>query len=272
MNLSDETWTSAHDLALVFIALAYGADHDLSDDELDFICDALREWHPNTEDADLREVIMEAMSVYLEADAEAEVGRAMHDLREALSTEELRHALEQVVGIAEADGIMLNTERSLIATLGAVWSLRTLSERLIDESTAAVEKIPGWGLLHDLALIYLVVAHSADDDLTESEIEVILERLKGWQPEAYDAEARAIVREALQLYADEPGREIFGQAMTALKEALTPIQRILVLDDLNQIACADGHLSDNERTLIKTLATAWDIKVRLSSNSQPSAS
>ena len=271
MTLPDETWTSAHDLALVFIALAYGADHELSDDELDLIREALHEWHPNAGEADLRDIIMEAMSVYLEADPEEEVGRAIHDLRESLSTEELRRALEQVVGIAEADGIMLNTERSLIATLGAVWSLRTLSERLVDESPAAVEKVPGWGLLHDMALIYLVVAHSADDNLTEAEISVILDRLKGWQPEAYEAEARAIVREALQLYADEPGQEIFGQAMTALKEALTPIQRILVLDDLNQIASADGKLGDNERTLIKTLATAWDVKVRLSSNSHPDA-
>ena len=31
MSLQNDTWTPAHDLALVYIALAYGTDHDLTD-------------------------------------------------------------------------------------------------------------------------------------------------------------------------------------------------------------------------------------------------
>ncbi len=266
MTLSDEAWTTAHDLALVFIALAYGADHELDDAELKRIQEALSDCHPAMKDAQVRDVIMEAMSVYLEVDPEEEVGRAIHDLREQLPPEALQTALEHVVRIAEADGILLSTEQSLIATLGAVWSLRTLSERLVDDSPVAVEAVPGWGLLHDLALIYLVVAHSADDELADEEIQVLLERLKGWQPDAYEAEARAIVREALQLYAAEPDEEVYGQAMKAIKDTFSPIQHILVLDDLNEIASADGHVTENERVLIRTLAEAWGVKVRLSTN------
>ena len=37
MIKSNETWTRAHDLALVYVALAYGTDNTLSDEEVETI-------------------------------------------------------------------------------------------------------------------------------------------------------------------------------------------------------------------------------------------
>ena len=41
---STEDWTTPHDLALIYIALAYGTDHDLQEEEMATLTDALREW------------------------------------------------------------------------------------------------------------------------------------------------------------------------------------------------------------------------------------
>jgi hypothetical protein len=41
MDASD-AWTTAHDLAIVYIALAYGTDHHLSDSELRVLTEPFR--------------------------------------------------------------------------------------------------------------------------------------------------------------------------------------------------------------------------------------
>lgn len=267
MDVPNETWTAAHDLALVFIALAYGTDHDLSDEEIETITDALQHWRPDWETAVVEEVIMEAMAVYLEADTKAEVGRAIYKLRDGLSDEELRRALEQVVRIAEADGIMLSTEQSLITTLGEAWALKSLSQELIDQTSVSVESVSRWSLLHDVVLVSLVIAHSTDEELSEVEIDAITQRIQQWQPGLSRAEAQDTLREVLRVYAQEPGEDMLRQAVQSLKNALSPVQRILVLDDLNHIAHADGTMHQHEREMIASLAEAWEVLIRLSGNS-----
>ena len=42
MDTTDD-WTTTHDLAVVYIAIAYGTDHDLSDEELKVLTEALQE-------------------------------------------------------------------------------------------------------------------------------------------------------------------------------------------------------------------------------------
>ena len=59
MSLQNDTWTPAHDLALVYIALAYGTDHDLTDDELTRITETLRVWRDDAHEEATQEVVME---------------------------------------------------------------------------------------------------------------------------------------------------------------------------------------------------------------------
>ena len=123
-----------------------------------------------------------------------------------------------------------------------------------------------WSLLHDLVLVYVVVAHSTDAQLTDPEIEVMLQRINHWMPQGDEDEARAVIRDALEAYAEEPAQEVLQQSVKALKDWLPPIQRILFLDDLNHIARADGTITKSEREMITDLARAWQVVVRLSSN------
>ena len=260
---TNPTWTPTHDLALLYIALAYGTDHELSDDELDTITSALSEWSAVSEIEHVQEVVMEAVTAFLEGDSRAELRRSIDHLRSELSDQERRRALTDVIRIAEADGVLLEREQGLIHTVAEAWSLKRLSKELIDDSAAVIQRHgEEWGLIHELAFIYLVVAHGANNELSADEIDMMLERLQEWQPDLSEDEAREVLRNALQVYGNE-GDELVQDSVEALKKALPDVQRLAVLDDLHCIAKVDGDLTDAEHELITSLARAWDVNVRL---------
>ncbi len=261
---SSEAWTTSHDLALIYIALAYGTDHDLSEEEMSALTDALREWTVMPDDAHIQEIVMEAAAAFLEGDTRTEVRRAIDELAEELSFTERRQALRDVMHIAEADGVLLEREQGLIHILADAWSLKGLSEELLRDTSVVVQrKGENWGLIHELAFLYIIVAHSSNDDLAQEEIDAILECLQEWEPDLTREELREVMRRALQVYADEPDQSIIEGSVGALKEALAIVQRLAVLDDLATVAKADGALTDTERTLIRNLSQAWDVNVRL---------
>lgn len=263
MNAAGD-WTTSHDLALIYIALAYGTDHDLSEEEMSALTDSLREWIVIPDDAHVQEVVMEAATAFLEGDARSEVRRSIDDLSEELTFTERRRALRDVMRIAEADGVLLEREQGLIHILADAWSLKQMSEELIEDTTAVIQrKGEDWGLIHELAFLYIIVAHSANNDLSSEEIEVMLDRLHEWQPERSREEIRDVFRRSLQVYADEPAQSLIEESVEALKEVLPLVQRLTALDDLNSVAYADGALTADERQLIMQLARAWDVNVRL---------
>jgi len=265
---SSEAWTTSHDLALIYIALAYGTDHELTEGEMEALTDALREWAVVPDDAHIQEIVMEAATAFLEGDTQAEVRRSIDHLADELSRSERRHALRDVMEVAEADGVLLEREQGLIHILADAWSLKDLSEDLLADTTAAVqERSEDWGLIHELSFLYILVAHSSDDELSTDEIDVILDRLQEWQPTLSRDDLRDVFRRALQVYADDPETALIQGSVEALKEALPLVQRLTALDDLNTVAHADGRPTANERELIKNLAQAWDVSVRLNGRS-----
>jgi uncharacterized tellurite resistance protein B-like protein len=183
MTPTEETWTRIHELALVYLSLAYGTDHALADEEMETIVSMIQGWDRTVAKAGAQEIVLEALVVYLQENASVEVTRTIRSLKTVLTEDERRHALEDVVRIAEADGVLLSSETSLIATLADIWGLRETATRLLAQATATVADEPAWSLLHDMALICIVLAHSADNDLSQQEISATLERLGAWQPE-----------------------------------------------------------------------------------------
>jgi len=265
---SPEAWTTSHDLALIYIALAYGTDYELTEGEMEALTDALREWTVVPDDAHIQEIVMEAAAAFLEGDAQAEVRRSIDHLADELSLNERRHALRDVMQVAEADGVLLEREQGLIHILAEAWSLKDLSEDLLADTSVAVQgRGENWGLIHELSFLYIVVAHSSDDELSTDEIDVILDRLQEWEPRLSREDLRDVFRRALQVYADEPETALIQGSVEALKEALPLVQRLTALDDLNTVAHADGAPTANERELIKNLAQAWDVSVRLNGRS-----
>ncbi len=252
----DDTWTLMHDLALLFVALAYGTDRQLSEDETDVIVEILEAWSPDASGETVREVIVEALAVLTDERARAEVNASIVRLGEELSEDERNRVLEQVNRIARADGILLRREEHLIGALAEAWSLRGLE-------TSHEEAESGRDLIRRMAFLYVVVAHSTDDELSTAEIEAIVDRLRGWDKTLDDEATRDVLREAIGLYAQEPDEKILGQTIAAIKNSLPPLRRLILLDDLYYIARADGGFSANEREMITSLAAAWEISIRL---------
>lgn len=262
MDASDD-WTTAHDLAMVYVAIAYGTDQDLSDEELRVLSEALEAW-TNWEEGAVREIIVEAATAFVEGDAEAEVRRAMHELRAALSPQERRDTIRHLIRIAEADGVLLEREQGFIHALAEAWSLKDLSEELLENTSAVVQQHgEDWGLIHELAFLYILVGHGGGEDLSARTIDVMADRLQEWQPERSEEQVREVMRRALQVYADDPAEDLIHDSVQALKDALPSAQRLTVLDDLHTVARADGAVTRNERALIQSLAEAWDVSVRL---------
>ena len=260
----DDTWTPTHDLALIYIALAYGTDHDLSDAELDTITASLESWELVPDEDRIQEVVMEAATAFLEGNARAELRRSIGELADELSAEQRRQALHDVIRIAEADGVVLEREQGIIHTLAESWSLKRLGQELLDDTRAVMQREEEeWGLIHELAFLFIIVAHSPENALNEDEIETILGRLHEWQPDLGEGEVREVMRSALHVYSEEPVQTLIQNSVQALKQALPDVQRLAVLDDLHCVAKADGPLTDEERELITSLARAWDVNVRL---------
>lgn len=263
MTPQGDTWTRAHDLALVYVALAYGTDCRLTDAELKAITDRLQAWRENFAIDDVQEVVMEAMAVFLEHEAEVEVPRSIQSLAKSLSAEEREQALQDIVHIAEADGVLMNSERSLINTLARSWDVKALSDELISRSSARVEAPKDWTIFHDLSLVYLVMAHSTDAELSTPEIDAIVQRLGDWKRELSEEDVRAIIRSTLRFYAQGPDEQALQESVASIRRSLPVIQRLAALDDLVYIAEADGDVNENERAMIDTLAQAWGVAVRL---------
>ncbi|MDE2996806.1 MAG: TerB family tellurite resistance protein [Bacteroidota bacterium] len=131
MQHQDKSWTHIHDNALVFLALAYSSDADLSDSEVDTISEALRRWKPKATDREIHEVVMESAAIFFESDAEREVVLSVRTLGEALNIDQRRQVLEDVMRVAEADGVLLNAEQNLLSVLAGAWDIKATKDRLI---------------------------------------------------------------------------------------------------------------------------------------------
>jgi uncharacterized tellurite resistance protein B-like protein len=263
MIKSNETWTRTHDLALVYVALAYGTDNSLSDEEVESMIGTLQKWDADLDRESVQEIVLEAMTIYLQDNASIEVTRTIRRLNQELSEDERKQALGDVVQIAEADGVLLSSESSLITSLAEIWGIKATGQALLERTSATIAEVPSWSLLHDMSLICVVLAHSTDNELVTSEIEAILERLHQWQPDLDEEALRDVVRESLHFYSSQPDRDALGASLKSIKEALPPIQRIAFLDDLVYIAKSDGVINENERDMIRSLSEAWGVEIRV---------
>ncbi len=263
MSINRDTWTRSHDLALVYVALAFGTDADLTDEELRAILGRIGYWRSYFPLEEVQVVIMEALTVFMEENAEAEVLRSIETLSSILSEEERRRALEDIIHIAGADGIILKSERSLINFLARTWNLKPLSQDLLEASNSVVEEAPDWSIMHDLSLVYVTMAHSTDNELSRPEIDAIISRLGDWHEELTEEEVREIIRSTLALYAKGPDEEVLRQSVTSIRELLPIVQRLAALDDLFYIAEADGKVNEHEQSMLTTLANAWGLAIRM---------
>jgi uncharacterized tellurite resistance protein B-like protein len=138
-------------------------------------------------------------------------------------------------------------------------------QNLLQQTHAVLEGGVEWSLAHDIGLLYVVVAHGSDNKLSTVELKAMVERLAEWLPNVEEPVVRDVLREALQYYSSGLGEDEITQSVEAVLGLEVP-QRLAVLNDIVFIAEVDGHLSQNEESMISTLSKAWDVGVRLNGN------
>lgn len=116
-----------------------------------------------------------------------------------------------------------------------------------------------WGLLHDLALLYLALVHGADAEIAPSELEVMAAKLKDWRPAARRSDIQRITDEVMLIYVSQSGRQMLEASVVSLQEQLAKVQRVAILNDLAELASADGLLAPGEVSFIQQLARQWGV-------------
>lgn len=250
-----------HELAYIYIALAHGTDEHLSDEELDQIAERLKGWEIDTAQT-VTSALKEAMDDYVSDGAPSRLERAVRVVREAFPKERRETLLNDLTEIALADGAFLYRESAFIdrirtmldahlesrdGYIGRSWSILGTSSD--DAST--------WTPVHDLALIYVTLAHRTDDDLSTEEITAIAAKLNEWVPEAHEDEILQIVQDALSVYVQGPNKQMFNEAVASIRERVPTHQLTALLSDLKFVADADGHVLDEEKRIIAQLTRAW---------------
>ena len=112
-------------------------------------------------------------------------------------------------------------------------------------------------LLHDLALLYLALAHGADGELDVAEQASMRDQLRAWAPGTDPALCDHALREAGLSYGNGVGEKRFEELLQRLNAALDADGRARVLADLVELSEADNRVEPGETALIDKVAAAW---------------
>lgn len=256
----DQRFDVMRDLALLYLIMAHGTDDYLSDTELTVITDRLHARTPGDDRADVQDVVMEALAVYMDAQEPMKpFTAAMYSLREQLEPAERHEMLNDLADIARADGVVLKNERGLLRALAECWEVERPGQNIAQPLSKGDRPPRSIGVMLDLAYIYLTLAHGTDYELSEAETQVMLRKLNEWQPSLSEGQVRDVLREAMERYAEGLDERRLQDAIEAVKEGLPKKQRMAALNDLIQIANADGVFLDGEEDLINRLLAVWEV-------------
>lgn len=253
------------DLALLYIAMAHSTDQDLSEPEVQMISLRLRAWQTQATEETVLSAIKDALEDYTHERAHAEVERAVKRVRDELDPNMRRNIVEDLTEIALSDDKFLHSEGSFIGDLARAWDVRSTDDETrpwsVLNGNGNGDEHVGWSPVHDLALVYLEIVHGTDDDIRDSEVDAIANKLREWLPDAKDADVLKVVREAMEAYVQGPDKRLFDESVDALRKVVPEHQRGALLADLNYVAEADGEVSEKERAMIAKLSAAWDIEL-----------
>ena len=246
-----------HELALLYLAMAQSGAADLSYAEREAVTDTLHSRYAYLSRAEVQNVVLEALTSHDGEVLRVTAREVIGTLGEMLSDDEKKDTLDDLLHIARADGVILARERHFLDDIATSWTVALP----LDEPAAppAENDVASWRALHHLAFIYLVLAHAPDSDFSPEERQLILKKLREWEPALTEDAVQEVLELAIDRYAQGPHPTMLTASVEAVKVLLPVTQRQAALDDLVQIANADGVFLDSEEDLLNDLRTAWDL-------------
>lgn len=125
--------------------------------------------------------------------------------------------------------------------------------------TTEKQDYPDWTVTHDLALIYLALTHGADEELDSSEVDAMARKLSEWRTNFNLDQIKTIMREVMLVYMGSSGDQMLEAAIASVAESTPKPTRIAILNDLADIASADGTIVMGEVDFIQQLARDWGV-------------
>lgn len=119
---------------------------------------------------------------------------------------------------------------------------------------------PNWTLAHDLALICLALSHGTDEELDSSEVDAMSTKLSQWHAHFNIDTVKQIMREVMLVYVGSSGDQMLEASIASIASELSKPSRIAILNDLADIATADGSIVMGEVDFIQQLARDWGIE------------
>ena len=265
MEAQGKNQSILRDLALIYIALAHGTDQDLSEPEVQMISQRLRGWQTQATEETVLSAIKDALEDYTHERAQTEVERAVGRVRDELELEFRQAIVDDLTEIALSDDKFLYAEGSFIGDLARAWDVHVTDQETqpwsVLNGNGNGNDHDGWTPVHDLALVYLEIVHGTDEDIRESEVDAIAQKIREWLPDSNEADVMKVVRDAMEAYVQGPDKRLFEESVDTLKKVVPVHQRPALLADLNYVARADGAVSTKEQAMVEMLASSWDIEL-----------
>ena len=114
--------------------------------------------------------------------------------------------------------------------------------------------------MHDLALVYLALTHGSDAKISDAEKEAMADKLQEWFKEDDREAIQQVMEEAGRVYMQDGSEQEVQTAISSIGKEMNKGLRIAVLDDLSDIASADGQVVEGEVSLLQHLTNTWGIE------------
>ena len=118
-----------HDLALLYLGLAYGADGELNEAETREIAGKLREWQPDKDPKLIDHVLREATLSYMNGASDERLVEVVVSLKDLLDDEVRTSILSDLNDIAMADGAVDPNESRFVDHLAEMWDVNNGGEK-----------------------------------------------------------------------------------------------------------------------------------------------
>lgn len=117
--------------------------------------------------------------------------------------------------------------------------------------------------LHEMALLYIALAHGTDHQLVEAEIRTGIDLLRKWAPKYPLNIAEKTFSDVMLSYIAPERDQLIALAAEGLRQTLSPNAQVGILNDLTDLAYTDGKLIPLEVSFIQQLAGYWNLTARL---------
>ncbi len=119
-----------------------------------------------------------------------------------------------------------------------------------------------------LTFLYHSFAHSTNGRISDAEQEMIVDKLLNWKLLHNVDELRSTIHRSHAMYLDCLTNDSLHDTINEMIQLLTMNElpegvRITIINDLMDIAMADGEVLETEVRWIKSLADGWDIPLNI---------